>query len=123
MVEIMGTMVGAAWAVFFGRDTILMPVWLDSWRRRHRHPAAPSAGHIVFEQIGGAGRGLVVYMDGQDGLLKRQQAVLGHVVLVVEGFIGLLMKQTHMRRCQYWGLWCEKQMGYPTAFARPQKDC
>lgn len=34
MVEIMGTMVGAVWAVFFGRDTILIPVWLDSWRRR-----------------------------------------------------------------------------------------
>lgn len=34
MLEIIGTIVGAVWGVFFGRDTILMPVWLDSWRRR-----------------------------------------------------------------------------------------
>ncbi len=48
--------------------------------------------------------GLLVYLDGQDRLLvnlfsscieKGQQAVLGHLVLVVEGFIGLLLKQTH----------------------------
>jgi len=59
---------------------------------------------MVFEEISSAGRGLLVYLDGQDRLLvnlfssciqKWQQAVLGHLVLVVEGFIGLLMKQTH----------------------------
>lgn len=33
-VEISETMVGAACAVFLGLDTILMPVWQDSWRRR-----------------------------------------------------------------------------------------
>lgn len=57
------------------------------------------AGHIVFEEIGGAGRRLLVYLDGQDRFLvnwfvssieERQQAVLGHLVLVVKGFIRLL---------------------------------
>ncbi len=78
----------------------------------HRHwwPSASSAGHMVFEEISSAGRGLLVYVDGQDRLLvnlfsscikKWQQAVLGHLVLVVEGFIGLLMTQTHTYRDKY----------------------
>lgn len=67
----------------------------------HRWPAASSAGHVIFQEIGGAGRWLLIYLDRQDRFLvdlfgscveKRQQAVLGHLVLVVEGFIGLLMK-------------------------------
>lgn len=73
----------------------------------HRHwwPCASSTGHIVFEEIQSAGRGLLVYLDRKDRLLvnlfsscikKWQQAVLGHLVLVVEGFIGLLMKQTNI---------------------------
>lgn len=71
---------------------------------RHWWPWTSPTGHIVFEEIGSAGRGLLVYLDGQDRLLvnlfsscikKRQQAVLCHLVLVVEGFIGLLMKQTN----------------------------
>lgn len=74
---------------------------------RHRRAPASPAGHIVFEEIRGAGGGLVVYVDGQDGLLvdlfgsrvkQWQQVVLGHMVLVVEGFVGLLMKPTHTRQ-------------------------
>lgn len=72
----------------------------------HRHwwPWTSSAGHIVFKEISSTGRWFMVYLDWQDRLLinlfrssikKWQQAVLGHLVLVVEGFIGLLMKQTH----------------------------
>lgn len=74
---------------------------------RHWRPYTSSTGHIVLEEIGRAGRRLLVYLDGQDGLLvnlfgscikKWQQAVLGHLVLVVEGFIGLLSKQTHRNK-------------------------
>lgn len=65
----------------------------------HRWPRTSPAGHIVFEEIGSAGRRLLVYLDGQDRFLvnwfvssieERQQAVLGHLVLVVKGFIRLL---------------------------------
>lgn len=71
----------------------------------HRHgpvSAATAAGHVVLEELGGANRRLPVHLDGQDGLLvdglgpgveQRQQAVLGHLVLVMEGFIGLLQTQ------------------------------
>lgn len=74
---------------------------------RHWWPYTSSTGHIVLEEIGGTGRRLLVYLDGQDGLLvnlfsscvkKWQQAVLGHLVLVVEGFIGLLSKQIHTNK-------------------------
>lgn len=66
---------------------------------RHWLPHSSPAGHIVFEEIGSAGRRLLVYLDGQDRFLvnwfvssieERQQAVLGHLVLVVKGFICLL---------------------------------
>lgn len=65
----------------------------------HWWPCTSPAGHIVFEEIGSAGRRLLVYLDGQDRFLvnwfvssieERQQAVLGHLVLVVKGFIRLL---------------------------------
>lgn len=78
---------------------------------RHWRPTASSAGHIIFQEIGGAGRWLLIYLDGQDRLLVNlfsscikqwQQAVLGHLVLVVEGFIGLLIKQnTHTHTLTY----------------------
>lgn len=66
---------------------------------RHRWPGTSPAGHIVFEEIGSTRRRLLVYLDGQDRFLvnwfissveERQQAVLGHLVLVVQGFICLL---------------------------------
>lgn len=69
---------------------------------RHWWPATSPAGHIVFEEISRTGRGLLVYLDGQNRLLvnlfsscikKWQQAVLGNLVLVVEGFICLLMNK------------------------------
>lgn len=78
---------------------------------RHWWPRTSPAGHIVFEEIGSAGRGLLVYLDGQDRLLVNllsscikqwQQAVLGHLVLVVEGFICLLMSEQHKPRDEYW---------------------
>ena len=77
---------------------------------RHWRPSASSTGHIVLEEIQSTGRGLLIYMDGKDRLLvnlfrscvkKWQQAVLGHLVLVVEGFIGLLMKQTYKQRLMF----------------------
>lgn len=69
---------------------------------RHRRPRTSPAGHIVFEQVSSAGRGLLVYLNGQDRLLvnlfsssieKWQQAVLSHLVLVVKGFICLLINE------------------------------
>lgn len=77
---------------------------------RHWRPRTSSACHIIFEEISSTGRWLLVYLDGQDRLLvnlfsscieKWQQAVLGHLVLVVEGFICLLMKQTHMYKDKF----------------------
>lgn len=70
---------------------------------RHWWPCTSPAGHIVFKEIGSTGRRLLVYLDGQDRFLvnwfissieERQQAVLGHLVLVVQGFIRLLGNTT-----------------------------
>lgn len=78
---------------------------------RHWWPCTSPAGHIVFEEISSAGRGLLVYLDGQDRLLinlisscikKWQQAVLGHLVLVVEGFICLLMNKHTNTEMNIW---------------------
>lgn len=83
---------------------------------RHRWPGTSPAGHIVFEEIGSTGRRLLVYLDGQDGFLvnwfissveERQQAALGHLVLVVQGFICLLENTTfknQRRICDLSGL-------------------
>lgn len=66
-------------------------------------PRTSPADHIVFEEIANTGRRLLVYLDGQDRFLvnwfissveERQQAVLGHLVLVVQGFICLLGNTT-----------------------------
>lgn len=66
---------------------------------RHRRPHATS-GHIVRRTR----RLLLLYLDGKDrflvnrfsaGVKKWQQAVLCHLVLVVEGFIGLLKEHKH----------------------------
>lgn len=75
---------------------------------RHGTPttsASPStspcpAGHIILQEFSCTDRGFLVQRDGHNGLLvlwlghrvqQRQQAVRGHLMLVVEGFIGLLM--------------------------------
>lgn len=55
--------------------------------------------HAVLEEVGGDHRGLLVERDGHDGLLvmrlgagvqQWQQTVWAHLVLVVQGIIGLL---------------------------------
>lgn len=70
---------------------------------RHRRSLTSSAGHIVFQEFSSTDRWFLVYLDRQDRFLvhllcssikKWQQAILGHLVLVVEGFICLLNKQT-----------------------------
>lgn len=75
---------------------------------RHQWPLTSSTGHIVFQEFSSTDGGFLVHLDRQDRLLvnllcssieKWQQAILGHLVLVVEGFIGLLKTQnTHMFR-------------------------
>lgn len=80
--------------------TFMLLLYHRSWR-----PRTPSAGYVVFEEISSIGWRLLVYLDGQNRLLvnlfsacikKRQQAVLGNLVLVVEGFIGLLLGHKHL---------------------------
>lgn len=94
----------------------LVAVAADEWRLAlvlfldHDHRTAPSsiptpsspcpAGYIVLEELGCADRGLVVQRNGHHRLLvlwlrvqQWQQAVWGHLVLVVKGFISLLERE------------------------------
>lgn len=72
---------------------------------RHRGPHSATA-HIV----GHIGRRLLVYLDGKDRFLvnrfspsvkKWQQAVLCHLVLVVQGFISLLKEKRTPARLHF----------------------
>lgn len=72
---------------------------------RHWGPQ-PTTGHIVSC----TGRRLLLYLDGKDRFLvnrfsssikKWQQAVLCHLVLVVEGFIGLLKEKRTPARLHF----------------------
>lgn len=65
-------------------------------------PSSRTAGHTVLEEVGRNNRGLLVERDGKNRFLilrliarveQWQEAVLGDLMLVVEGFIGLLKKE------------------------------
>lgn len=60
-------------------------------------PSACPAAHVVFEEVSRTDWGLLVERDGKNRFLiqwlrveQRQKAVLRDLMLVVEGFIGLL---------------------------------
>lgn len=60
-------------------------------------PSTRPAAHVVFEEVSRTDWGLLVERDGKNRLLiqrlrveQRQKAVLRDLMLVVEGFIGLL---------------------------------
>lgn len=69
--------------------------------------SARPATHVVFEEVSRTDWGLLVERDGKNRLLiqrlrveQRQKAVLRDLMLVVEGFIGLLgWRKTRILKC------------------------
>lgn len=76
------------------------------------------ADDVVFEEVCGADGGLVVQWNGHHRLLvlrlrvqQRQQAVWGHLVLVVKGFISLLKGDRSERQGWTWSCTYKRCVG------------